>query len=134
MSVRTDSLEAAADLADRVGEVGTPDLLLVFASPDHAGRMGIVQDTLRARCGARHIVGVTADGVLAGQTERERTAGLAGIAMSLPGVGIRPFWIDPPPSGDPPEARAGEPRASRSVRGTTSERRCCSPTRSPCRW
>lgn len=106
MSVRTDSLQAAADLADRVAEVGTPDLLLVFASPDHAGRMGIVQDTLRARCGARHIVGVTADGVLAGQTERERTAGLAGIAMCLPGVGIRPFWIDPPPSGDPPEARA----------------------------
>ncbi len=106
LSVRDDTYDAAGDLADRLGLDGAPDLVLVFATADHSGRMGMVQDALRARTGARHIVGVTGAGVLAGPTERERTPGLAALAMRLPGVRVRPFWIDLPPSGDAPEARA----------------------------
>lgn len=111
LSALADSFDASAELADRLcrdgaDEGGGADLVLVFATPEHAGRMGIVQDTLRDRTGARHIVGVTAEGVLAGATERERLPGLSGIAMRLPGVTVRPFWIDPAPSGNAPEDRA----------------------------
>lgn len=106
MSVRQDTHDAALELADRFAEGPAPDLLFVFASPEHHGRMGTVQDTVRHRTGARHVVGLTAEGVLAGPTERERAPALAAMALTLPGVRIRPFWIDPPPSSDPPESRA----------------------------
>ena len=106
MSVRPDTHDAAMELADRLAPIEKPDLMIIFATPEHSGRMGTVQDTLRHRSGVRHVVAVTAEGVLAGASERERAPGLAGIAMALPGVDLRPFWIDPPPSGDVPEERA----------------------------
>lgn len=89
-SVRPDALDAAAEAADRIGTQTTPDLLVVFATPEHAGRMGTVQDTLRDRTGARHVVAVTGEGVLAGSSERERAPGLSCLAMSLPGVRVHP--------------------------------------------
>lgn len=107
MSVRSDTYESALELADRLAGIHKPDLMFVFATPDHSGRMGTVQDTLRHRTGVRHVVALTGEGVLAGASERERAPGLAAIAMSLPGVEIHPFWIDPPPSGDAPADRAG---------------------------
>lgn len=110
LSVRDDAYDAATDLGDRLaarfGADQPPDLLMFFATPDHAGRMGTVQDALRARTKARSVVGLTGGGVMAGSTERERSPGLAAIAMRLPGVRVRPFWIDPPPSGDAPADRA----------------------------
>lgn len=106
LSVRADALDAAVELSDRLVMERPSDLVLVFATPEHAGRMGTVQDTLRARTGARHVVGVTGAGVMAGASEREGSPGLAGIAMRLPGVRLRPYWIDVPSSSDAPEARA----------------------------
>lgn len=106
LSVRPDTYDAAVELADRITGPVTPDLVIVFATPEHSGRIGSVQDALRSRTGVRHVVAVTGEGILAGGTERERAPGLAALAMSLPGVEIKPFWIDVPPSGDPPEARA----------------------------
>ncbi|MCC5823637.1 MAG: FIST C-terminal domain-containing protein [Phycisphaerales bacterium] len=110
LSVRADTYDAASDLGERLaGQFeadAKPDLVMFFATPEHTGRMGTVQDALRAKTGARSVVGVTGAGVMAGATERERATGIAAIAMHLPGVRVRPFWIEPPPSGDAPADRA----------------------------
>lgn len=113
LSLRADTADAAAELADRLAvepavapDPSPPDLVMVFATAEHSGRMGIVQDALRQRTDARHVVGVTGEGVVGGATERSGSPGMAAIAMHLPGVRIHPFWIDLPPSGDAPEVRA----------------------------
>ena len=106
LSVRPDAFDAAAEVADRLSTDAPPDLLVAFATPEHAGRMGTVQDALRERTGARHVVAVTGEGVLSGSTERERAPGLACLAMRLPGVKVHPYWIHLPPSSDAPENRA----------------------------
>lgn len=105
MSVRPDAFDAAGEVCDRVG-LESPDLVIAFATTEHAGRMGIVEDTLRERLKAAHVVALTGEGVLGGATERHRSVGLAVMAMRLPGVRIKPFWIEPPPSGDGAEERA----------------------------
>lgn len=62
MSVRPDTHDAAMELADRLAPIEKPDLMIIFATPEHSGRMGTVQDTLRHRSGVRHVVAVTAEG------------------------------------------------------------------------
>ncbi|RMH28010.1 MAG: hypothetical protein D6692_06770 [Planctomycetota bacterium] len=105
LSARPDAIAAADDLSDRLG-AGTPDVVMLFATAQHAGRMGMIEDRVRQRTGARHVLGVTAEGVLAGSAERERSPALAGFSLRAPGIGVHPFWIDAPPAGDAPESRA----------------------------
>ncbi|MFK7884922.1 MAG: FIST N-terminal domain-containing protein [Phycisphaerales bacterium] len=105
MSVSADSIGAADELAERIA-LESPDLVMLFATPEHSGRMGMIEDRVRTRTGARHVIAVTGQGVMGGASERERSPGLSGMAMRLPGVNVRPFWIEPPVSGDPPEQRA----------------------------
>lgn len=94
LSAGADPVAASDELADRMG-VDSPDLVMLFASSGHAGRMGMIEDRVRERTGARHIVGLTASGVMGGRSDREDGVGLAGMAMRLPGVSVKPFWIEP---------------------------------------
>jgi small ligand-binding sensory domain FIST len=107
LSARADSMDASAELSDRL-TVGSPDLVMLFASGEHAGRMGMIEDRVRERTGARHVMAVTASGVMGGRQDRETGPGLSGMAMRLPGVRIKPYWIDLPAAGISPGERAAE--------------------------
>lgn len=98
MSTREDPIDAALQVADRVrqqlGKDTKPDLLMVFVTLHHARRMGMIADTLRDRLNSKHMLGVTASGVMSGPTEIEQGPALSVLACSFPGVGINPFWVD----------------------------------------
>ncbi|MEM9373629.1 MAG: FIST N-terminal domain-containing protein [Planctomycetota bacterium] len=102
-----DPVSAADELSDRLG-VSSPDLVMVFASAEHAGRMGMVEDRVRQRTGARHIVALTAGGVMGGGSDGHGGGAMAGMAMRLPGVRLRPFWIEPGATSRSPGERAAE--------------------------
>jgi len=107
LSVEPDSMGAADELSDRLA-VESPDLVMVFATAEHARRMGMIEDRVRERTGARHVMALTGSGVMGGRVDREDGSGLSAMAMRLPGVRVKPFWIDLPASGLSPEERAVE--------------------------
>jgi len=96
LSTRTDPIDAANQLADRIKQQldTPPDLLMIFATAHYARRMGMIADTLRDRLGSTHMLGVSASGVMSGITEIENAPGLSLLACRFPGVKINPFWID----------------------------------------
>jgi len=96
LSRREDPIDAALEASDRIKQqLGSPpDLLMVFATIHHARRMGMIADTLRDRLGAKHMLGVTASGVISGASEVQDGPALSLLACRFPGVGINPFWID----------------------------------------
>ena len=78
-----------------------PDLLVVFASFHHRALFSDALDLLRSELHPPHLLACTAEGVIEGSREIERTAGMCAIALSLPGVVARPFSFsltDGPPS------------------------------------
>ena len=96
MSSREDPIDAALQVGDRIRQQleGAPDLLMVFSTIHHARKMGMIADTLRDRLGSRHMLGVTARGVMSGPTEIRGGPALSVMACRFPGVDINPFWID----------------------------------------
>lgn len=96
LSTLTDPIDAANQIADRIASQSqaTPDLLMVFASVYHARRMGMIADTLRDRLCSKHMLGLTASGVMNACSSIESGPGLAVMACRFPGVRINPFWIE----------------------------------------
>jgi small ligand-binding sensory domain FIST len=112
LSTREDPIDAALQVADRLRVLlkdeieGPPDLLMVFATIHHARRMGMIADTLRERLSSRHMLGVTASGIMSGATEVEDGPGLSVLACRFPSVTINPFWIDHLSPNESTETRA----------------------------
>lgn len=67
------------------------DLAVVFVSPHHVKTANSVALTMRKRLDAGVVVGVSAEGVIAGRTEHEHGAGVAVLGFRLPGVTLTPF-------------------------------------------
>lgn len=93
LDTRTAALEVANGLYDTIG--GGADLLLVFASFHHRAAFpeaaGALRQTLTPRC----TLGVTTEGVLGVDEEREGLAGLAAMAIRMPGVRMH-RWTSTP--------------------------------------
>ena len=89
ISTAADTPRAIAEVTAALAGEGAPDLVFLFATPDHAS------DALGARVsdalGARHLLGCTGAGVLASGREVERSPALAVAAGWLPGARLASF-------------------------------------------
>jgi small ligand-binding sensory domain FIST len=88
-----DALDRVADrvVADLDGT--RPDVAFLFVSPAYGGATAEAGARLRARLGARHLIGSTAIGVLETSGETERGPSLSVLAGSLPGARLEPFEL-----------------------------------------
>jgi len=82
---------ATAALVDSGVRRGDVDLAVVFVSGEHAANLRTLSLVIRHRLAPRCIIGVTGEGVVAGEQEFERTQGVAVLAGRLPGVEFTPF-------------------------------------------
>jgi len=82
----------------------SPDLLLVFASPDHATACPQIATLASRRFPGALLVGCTGGGVIGDAREAEDGPALSLTAAALPGVAISGFHVDmvslPPPGED----------------------------------
>jgi small ligand-binding sensory domain FIST len=110
LSINEDPIDAAAQAASRLHAKieDKPDLLMVFVTPHHAQRMGMIADTLRDALGANHMVGVSASAIMSGSTEVNDSPGIALLSCNLPGVRISPFWVDHISPRDSTDERAAK--------------------------
>ena len=93
-SLHVDPHMAAEQVAERIAESldgAAPDLLVAFASGDHAGSLEPVSDRLREILGPGALMGVSAESVVIGAREHERETALSVFAASMPGTTISPF-------------------------------------------
>lgn len=90
LDVADAALDAASACAGTLAD-GEVDLALVFVSADHAEATAEAARTVAGAIGARCLLGVAAEGVIAGPLEIERTPAVAVLAARLPGVTIEPF-------------------------------------------
>ncbi len=109
--------EAAEALERQLGGQA-PDLLLAFASPDHAAECGRMAALARRRFPTALLVGCTAGGVIGDAHEVEEGPALSLTAAALPGVAVAGFHVEMT-SLPAPEAGAA---AWRAVAGGTPER------------
>lgn len=110
LSTSDDPIVAATEAASRLSAKldHTPDLLMVFVTPHHAQRMGMIADTLRDTINANHMIGVSAASVMSGTSEINDSPGIALLACNLPGVRISPFWVDHISPRDSTDERAAK--------------------------
>jgi small ligand-binding sensory domain FIST len=103
LSERLDTRLAARAVSAQLAAASSirPDLLVIFGTFHHRALFSDAVELLRSELRPAHILACTTEGVVADSREIERSAGLAAIALRLPGVAIRPFHfslVDGPPS------------------------------------
>ncbi len=121
ISRRPDAADAFAECVGLIGAQlrgGSPDLVLVFASPHHAAGAQRMSALARQRFPRALLVGCTGGGVIGDAHEVEEGPALSLTAAVLPGVTLTGFHVDAT-SLPPPEAAAAEWRA---VVGVEAER------------
>lgn len=99
LGLSADPVEAAAMAAEAAraglaGGAGTGpgvDLVQVFAEARFASRLGEVGKVVARALSPRCVIGVTAQGVIAGRHECEERPAVSVLAASLPGVELTPF-------------------------------------------
>ncbi len=96
--------EAAAAIEQQLGTTA-PDLLLVFASPEHASDCHRIAALAKRRFPGALLAGCTGGGVIGGAREAEEGPALSLTAATLPGVSVSGFHVDTS-SMPPPEAVA----------------------------
>lgn len=92
-----DTGEALDDVEAQVREQlegERPDLLLVFASPDHAGESDELPSHLLERLGGRALAGCSGGGIIGGGREIEQRPALAVTAAVLPDVTITTMHLE----------------------------------------
>lgn len=106
------AISNAEDLKAALGEVaeraltglgsGAPDLAVVFTTAHHTQAEEDLGRLLRARVGAKALIGVTAGGVIGGGRESEERPGISLFLARLPGCEVRPFSLPPQEDAEPP--------------------------------
>lgn len=86
------ALEHATDQVISPGD-SPPDVLLLFASGAYGAEFGPLVRAARQRTGAGTLIGCSASGFLAGDTEVEDQPGLALMALWLPGANLFPVRL-----------------------------------------
>ncbi|MDX2116510.1 MAG: FIST N-terminal domain-containing protein, partial [Planctomycetota bacterium] len=110
------ALEAAA--APAGFSRGAVDLALVFVSGDHAAHLPEAAAAVRSALEPGTLMGLTAEGVLAGETEIERAPAVAIFLASLPGTSVHPFLYR-----DLPHVKDGDEDALRETARVIGARR-----------
>ncbi|MFN0010795.1 MAG: FIST N-terminal domain-containing protein [Phycisphaerales bacterium] len=99
LSSRSGAAMAAGEVSEQclralrqagAGKAGA-DLVIAFYTPHHLERLAELRLTLHRELSPRCVIGVSAEGVIAGSVEQEKGPGLALFAASLPGVELTPF-------------------------------------------
>lgn len=67
------------------------DLVIAFYTAHHLGHLADVRMAIHRELSPRCVLGVSAEGVIAGTLEQEKGPGIALLAASLPGVELTPF-------------------------------------------
>ena len=118
LSRRSAAAEAFAESAEAVERQlagSSPDLLLAFASPDHAAACPELASLATRRFPRALLVGCTGGGVIGGAHEAEDGPALSLTAASLPGVALEGFHVE---TASLPNA-AADAAAWRSLCGVT---------------
>lgn len=126
VSALPDGLKAAGAVAAQCNEVmgdGPIDLAMLFLTAEHLGSAEAIARRVREELRATCLIGISAQGVVGGRLELERTPGVSILAARLPGVEVVPFTGDDlmPLADDSPEglARCGRAfGASESLRAS----------------
>src|SRR5437588_12708141 len=79
-----------AQCAGGVGS-GSVDLAMLFVSSHHIPNLESIAGTVRRELRADCLIGVSAESIVGGRTELERTPGVSLLAARLPGVALLPF-------------------------------------------
>ncbi|MDP1662225.1 MAG: FIST N-terminal domain-containing protein, partial [Phycisphaerales bacterium] len=95
---RPPGADAAADLCDRAsaslaaaGHAGPADLAFLFFTPHHAPDLASIERTIATRLSPGHLIGCSAETVLAGAFELEGTPAISLLALVMPGVFAKTF-------------------------------------------
>lgn len=83
--------EQACEQAAGAVKPGEADLVVLFVAGSHVGEMEEVAHVVRGALEPGTLIGVSAEGLIAGDTEFERQAGVAVLAASLPGTSLHTF-------------------------------------------
>jgi len=84
---------AAADVRAQLGSCPA-DLIVAFLSPHHAADYDRVPALVAAALGNGVLLGCSGGGIIGGGREMEQRPGLALSAAFLPGVSVRPLYLD----------------------------------------
>lgn len=98
--------DAAAELCDRAvaalsaaGHSGPADLVFLFITPHHSGSLALIERMIATRLAPGHMIGCSAETVLAGPFELEGTPAVSMLVLVAPGVFAKTFCsADLPPS------------------------------------
>jgi len=90
---RTAAFEVAELLQDALP--GACDLLMLFGSYHHRAALADAAESIRSTLSPRVTMATTAEAVLGDDQERDGGAGLAAIAMRMPGVRLRTWTTTP---------------------------------------
>ena len=106
-----DTRTTARHVMNQLGEhfVDGCDLLFLCLSFHYRAAFADVPASIREAIGARTVIGITAESVLANGVEVEGRGGLAALALRLPGVEVSPFRLE----GNDAELLAGDEAALR---------------------
>lgn len=83
--------EQVVEQATAAVKPGAADLVLLFVSGSHAPHLEDIASIVRSSLEPGTLVGITAEGVVGGDTEVERAPAISLFAASLPGTTLHPF-------------------------------------------
>lgn len=98
VSRRDDATGAVDQVVDALQQqpIGEVDLVVVFATPQHADKIGKISARLHQAFSPGLMLGTTAEGVIGVRTELHNDAGLSVLTVSAPAAKFKPFSIDQP--------------------------------------
>jgi len=96
VSTLLDPFDAASQAADQLRSAlpGSIDLVIGFVTPPFTQRMGMIADAIRDRLSPKHVLLVSALGVMGNDTEIGTVSGVSLMGARLPGVEIHPYTLD----------------------------------------
>jgi small ligand-binding sensory domain FIST len=126
ISERESSTDALAEVVGAAREAmgGKIDIVFVFFTAHFSDSAPAMAETLWLELDAQSLVGCSAEGVIGGDREIERTPGLALLVGRAPGVRVHPFqisgqkaWREVLTDGDALRSRFGVTAESRAIIG-----------------
>ncbi|MFK7760231.1 MAG: FIST N-terminal domain-containing protein [Phycisphaerales bacterium] len=96
VSTIPDPVDAAKQACDQisVSAQGSIDLVIGFVTPKFGQRVGMIADAIRSYLGPKHILLVSAQGIMGNDLEIDDEAGVSLMAARLPGVEMHPYFLD----------------------------------------
>ncbi len=96
LSTIADPVSAALDASERTKQfIHSPaDLVIGFVTASYAQRVGMIADAIRNSLAPKHLLLVSAAGIMGNDTEIIEGPGISLLAMNLPRVDLHPYTLD----------------------------------------